>query len=256
MKVVSWNVNGIRACVRKGSFLDYLRTHEPDLLFLQEIKAYEEDIPPEIVEPSGYYTAWFPAERKGYSGVALLTKHKPLNVIHGFGDPKFDCEGRVISAEFEQFIALGVYFPNGQMNEERLAYKLAFYDRFFHYVNDLVAMGKNVIVCGDYNTAHKEIDLARPKENETTSGFLPEERAWIDKLIDEYGYVDTFRVFNQEPEQYSWWTYRAASRQRNIGWRIDYCFVNLAFLPHVKDAFIQQDVQGSDHCPVGVELSL
>ena len=254
MKLVSWNVNGIRACVKKGAFFEYLNDHEPDVLFLQEIKAHVADIPPEILEPSGYHAAWFSAQKKGYSGVAILTKHKPISIIEGFGNPKFDAEGRVISAEFENFIALGVYFPNGQMNDERLAYKLEFYEAFFDYVNDLKAQGKNVVICGDYNTAHKEIDLARPKENEKVSGFLPIERDWMDTLIDEFGYVDTFRAFNRDADEYSWWSYRAAARTRNVGWRIDYFFVNKEFMPNVTNAFIQQDVMGSDHCPVGIEI--
>lgn len=256
MKIVSWNVNGIRACVKKGMFFDYLEKENPDILGVQEIKATTDCLDELILNPSGYYSVWHSAERKGYSGVALFTKKKPIAVFEGFGNPKYDVEGRVIVAEYDQFVVCNCYFPNGQMGDHRLQYKLDFYKDFFDYCNDLRTMGKNLIICGDYNTAHKEIDLARPKENENTSGFMPIERAWIDKIVDEFGYVDTFRHFNKEGGQYSWWNQRAGARQRNVGWRIDYCFVNSEFLPKVKNAFIQQHIMGSDHCPVGVELDL
>ena len=257
MKIISWNVNGIRACAKKGAFFDYIDEHDPDILFIQEIKALEEDIPEELINPRGYHSEFFSAKRKGYSGVAIYTKHKPIKIIKGFGVDKFDDEGRVISAEFESFICLGVYFPNGQMNDDRLQYKLDFYDAFFQYCHELKEnTGKPLLVCGDYNTAHTEIDLARPKENEDVSGFLPVERAWMDKLIDEYGYVDTFRHLDDREEQYSWWTYRAGARARNVGWRIDYVLIHRELLPTLDEAFIQQSVMGSDHCPVGVTLSI
>lgn len=252
--IASWNVNGIRACFNKGNFFDYLDQKEPDILFLQETKAHECDIPPELDHPKGYYTEWFSAEKKGYSSVALFTKIKPIQVFKGFGIERFDKEGRVIGAEFNDFIVFGVYFPNGQMSDERLQYKLDFYDAFFNFTNSLVNEGKHVLILGDYNTAHKAIDLARPKANENVSGFLPVEREWMDKIIDEFGYVDTFRQFNNEADQYSWWNYRTRARSRNVGWRIDYTFVNHAFKDRLVDAFIQQDVMGSDHCPVGVEV--
>ena len=253
--ISSWNVNGIRACYNKGTFFDYLDQKDPDILFLQETKAHVSDIPPELDNPKGYYTEWFSAEKKGYSSVAIFTKIKPLHIFKGFGVDRFDAEGRVIGAEFDDFIAFGVYFPNGQMSDERLQYKLDFFDAFFTFTNDLVASGKNIIILGDYNIAHKAIDLARPKQNETVSGFLPVERAWMDKIIDDFSYVDTFRQFNQNPEEYSWWNYRTRARSRNVGWRIDYTFVNKALADRVRDAFIQQDVLGSDHCPVGIKLA-
>ena len=253
--VASWNVNGIRAVYNKGAFFDYLDQKTPDILFLQETKAHVSDIPPELDNPKGYYTDWFSAEKKGYSSVAIFTKFKPLQIFKGFGVERFDREGRVIGAEFDDFIAFGVYFPNGQMSDERLQYKLEFYDAFFKFTNEFVQSGKHVLILGDYNTAHKPIDLARPKQNETVSGFLPVERAWLDKIIDEYGYVDTFRLFNQNSDEYSWWNYRTRARSRNVGWRIDYTFVNHAFSNRLVDAFIQQDVMGSDHCPVGVVLN-
>lgn len=255
MKLVSWNVNGIRACAKKGFFFEYLENERPDVLFLQETKAMPEDLEDVILNPPGYYSAWHSGVRKGYSGVALLTRKKPLNVVSGLGIEKYDQEGRVLMADYGDFVIFGVYFPNGQMGPERLNYKLDFYHDFFEATNQMVKDGRNVIICGDYNTAHTEIDLANPKENANYSGFLPIERAWMDKLC-EFGYVDTFRHFNKEPGQYSWWTYRTFARKRNVGWRIDYFWVNSGFLPNVESAFIQQDIMGSDHCPVGITLAL
>ena len=192
------------------------------------------------------------AEKKGYSGTTVLTKTGPENIIHGFGNPKFDNEGRVVMAQYEKFIVFSVYFPNGQKNDERLAYKLDFYRAFFDYCEELRKEGHSLIICGDYNTAHTEIDLANPKQNEKTSGFLPIEREWLDRIV-EMGYIDTFREFHPEPEQYSWWSYRTRARDRNIGWRIDYVFIT-ELKPHLKEAFILSDVMGSDHCPVGITL--
>ncbi|MGE4169819.1 MAG: exodeoxyribonuclease III [Candidatus Margulisiibacteriota bacterium] len=252
LKLISWNVNGIRACAQKG-FLDYLNTEDPDIICLQETKAMPTDLDDTLLNPSGYHGIWHSGERKGYSGVAILTKLKPIFVSEGFGNPKYDCEGRVAMAEYDNFVLFGIYFPNGQKDDTRLQYKLDFYQDFFDYAQDLRAQGKNIVICGDYNTAHKEIDLAHPKENANYSGFLPIERAWMDKL-ESLGYVDTFRQFNQEPNQYSWWTYRMAARQRNVGWRIDYFWVNQEFMPNVTSAFIQQEIKGSDHCPVGITI--
>jgi exodeoxyribonuclease-3 len=254
MKIVSWNVNGIRAVLKKGAIQAYLTNHEPDILCLQETKAHVTDIPDDIKTPTGYHTAWFSAEKKGYSSVGILTKQRPIHVQEGFGHPEFDKEGRVISAEYEDFIVFSVYFPNGQRGDDRLDYKLRFYDAFFAYCDDLKKhTGKALIISGDYNTAHKEIDLARPKENANTSGFMPIEREWLDRII-ERGYVDTFRLFNTNKDEYSWWNMRTRARDRNVGWRIDYFFVTQDFVPKVKNGFIQQDVMGSDHCPVGIEI--
>lgn len=253
MIISSWNVNGIRACVQKGTFHNYLTTYEPDMLFLQETKALKEQLPEEVLQPFMYSTAWSSAETKGYSGTALITKVNPLEIITELGIPRFDAEARVMGAVFEDKVVFGVYFPNSQ-RPGRLDYKFEFYDAFFKLCQDYRNEGKHVIVTGDFNTAHTEIDLARPKENVMSAGFLPEERAWMDKLVTEMGYVDTFRHFNPEPEHYTWWTYRAAARKRNIGWRIDYVLVNNEFLPNIKTAFIHKDVLGSDHCPVGIEL--
>jgi len=252
MKILSWNVNGIRAASKKGLF-EWFLNESPDILCLQEIKAMPEQIPIHLRNMSGYYIFWNPAERKGYSGVVTYTKEKPMNIKMGFGIEKFDREGRILVTEYQSFTLFNIYFPNGKKNQERLDYKLDFYDTFLAYVDNLKTKGKNIVVCGDFNTAHKEIDLARPKENEHVSGFLPIERAWMDTFID-HGYVDTFRYFNKDVGQYSWWDLKTRARERNVGWRIDYFFVNKEFLPHVEKAFIEQDVMGSDHCPVGIEI--
>ncbi|RAP38937.1 exodeoxyribonuclease III [Candidatus Marinamargulisbacteria bacterium SCGC AAA071-K20] len=256
MKIYSWNVNGIRACVKKDAYFSFLDTHNPDILFLQETKAHVVDIPDNIQNPTGYYGVWHSAEKKGYSSVAMITKHKPKQVFEGMGNEKYDCEGRVVGAEFDKFVVFGVYFPNGSQSPERLQYKFDFYQDFFAFCQEFRAEGKNVIICGDYNTAHNEIDLARPKENQGNSGFMPKEREWMDKVIDEMGYIDTFREFHKEPERYSWWSYRTAARKRNIGWRIDYVMTNKDFKPYIKDAEIHDDVLGSDHCPVSLTISV
>jgi len=254
MKLLSWNVNGIRAADKKGLF-DWLKKESPGILCLQEIKALPDQVPPHLRNTPGYHVFWSPAERKGYSGVVTYTKIRPLSVKTGFGIDKFDKEGRILITEYPSFTLFNIYFPNGKQGQERLDYKLKFYDTFLSYADNLKAKGKNIVVCGDFNTAHKETDLARPKENEKISGFLPIERAWIDTFID-HGYVDTFRYFNKEPNQYSWWDMKTGARERNVGWRIDYFFVNKEFLSNVKKAFILQNVLGSDHCPVGIELKI
>ena len=252
MRILSWNVNGIRAADKKGLF-NWFKKESPDILCLQEIKAMPEQVPPHLRNPPKYYAIWNSAERKGYSGVVTYTKEKPKDVKKGFGIERFDKEGRILINEYSSFVLFNIYFPNGKKNKERLDYKLDFYDTFLAYADNLKFHEKNIIVCGDFNTAHKEIDLARPKENEKISGFLPIERAWIDTFID-HGYVDAFRHFNKESDQYSWWDMKSKARERNVGWRIDYFFVNKELMPKVKNAFIMQDVMGSDHCPVGIEI--
>ena len=252
MKLFSWNVNGIRAVAKKG-FLDWLNHEQPDILCLQETKAYEEQVPEELLKEHGYHTFWHSAERAGYSGVATYTKTEPLYVQKGLGIERFDAEGRVLITEHENFLLYNIYFPNGQRDQERLDYKLDFYNDLLEILDEQVASGINVVVGGDWNTAHTEIDLANPKANSKTSGFLPEERDWIDKYI-EHGYVDTFRLFHPEPERYSWWTYRYGARARNVGWRIDYFFVNEGFTDQIIDADIHAEVMGSDHCPIALEL--
>ncbi|PNX45578.1 MAG: exodeoxyribonuclease III [Thermoplasmata archaeon M9B1D] len=254
MKVLSWNVNGIRAVDRKG-FFQWFTKEKPDIICLQEIKAQKEQLPSHLRNTPNYHLYINSAEKKGYSGVATYTKQKPLDVKMGFEIEKFDREGRILITEYSKFILFNIYFPNGKKNQERLDYKLDFYDTFLAYADNLKAKGKNIVVCGDFNTAHKKIDLARPKENEKISGFLPIERAWIDTFID-HGYIDTFREFNKQSERYSWWDMKTRARERNVGWRIDYFFVNKEFMKYVKNAFILQEVLGSDHCPIGIEIEV
>lgn len=252
IKVLSWNINGLRAVIKKG-FLDWFNKTSPDVLCLQEIKAMPNQLPPEIVHPFGYEAMFNSAQRPGYSGVATFSKEKPLSVKRGFGVERFDNEGRILETEFKDFTLFNIYFPNGKSGQERLDYKMDFYEESLKYFNKLTKKGKKIVVCGDVNTAHKPIDLAHPKENEDISGFLPIERAWMDQLV-ESGFVDSFRVFNQTPNQYSWWDLRTGARARNVGWRIDYHFVSKNLVPHLKEAFILPDVLGSDHCPVGITL--
>ena len=251
-RILCWNVNGIRAVRGKG-FLDWLYRESPDVLCLQETKAHLDQLDPELKEPQGYHAYWNYPERKGYSGVAILTKEKPINVQYDFGAVKLDLEGRVIITEYPEFMLFNIYFPNGRKDETRLKYKMDFYDVFLRFADDLKAKGNKLVICGDFNTAHKEIDLARPKENSKVSGFLPMERAWIDKFI-AHGYIDSFRRFNQEPSQYTWWDLKSGARERNVGWRLDYLFVSENLLPSVADSFIMPEVMGSDHCPVGIVL--
>ncbi|KJJ84157.1 exodeoxyribonuclease III [Candidatus Omnitrophus magneticus] len=252
MKIISWNVNGIRACARKG-FLEWLNKESPDILCLQETKAFPEQLEKNILSPAGYVSYWNNPNRKGYAGVAVFTKREPAHVIKDFGDDVFDTEGRALILDYKKFLIINVYFPNGGTNESRLRYKLKFYDKFLSYLNSLGNRG--IILCGDVNTAHKEIDLARPKENEYVSGFLPEERAWVDNLIS-YGYIDTFRFFNKDAGHYTWWDYKTYSRERNIGWRIDYFFINEELKQRLQSSFIMRDSIGSDHAPVGIEIAL
>ena len=252
MRIFSWNVNGLRAVVKKG-FFDWLESEAPDVVCLQEIKARTEDLDETILSPKGYHAFWNPAERKGYSGVAIFTKKKPVAVHLGMGIERFDCEGRILRVEFKDFDLFSVYFPNGTSGEERLQYKMEFYDAFLNHCEELRVQGRELVITGDVNTAHKPIDLKNPKANQKNSGFLPEERAWVDKFV-EHGYVDSFRAFNEAPDQYTWWSYRFNVRARNIGWRIDYFFVTEGLMKKVKDSFITPEVMGSDHCPIGLDI--
>jgi exodeoxyribonuclease-3 len=252
MRIFSWNVNGMRAVVKKG-FFDWLESEAPDVVCLQEIKARTEDLDETILKPKGYHAFWNPAERKGYSGVAIFTKKKPVAVHLGMGIERFDCEGRILRVEFKDFDLFSVYFPNGTSGEERLQYKMEFYDAFLNHCEELRVQGRELVITGDVNTAHKPIDLKNPKANQKNSGFLPEERAWVDKFV-EHGYVDSFRAFNEAPDQYTWWSYRFNVRARNIGWRIDYFFVTEGLMKKVKDSFITPEVMGSDHCPIGLDI--
>jgi len=252
IRLLSWNVNGVRAAAKKG-FLDWLNKDKPDILCLQETKARPDQIDDELKDPAGYHAYWNYPEKRGYAGVATFTQEKPAAVRYDLGKSSLDLEGRVIVGEYPAFTLCNVYFPNGGAGNKRVPYKLDFYEVFLKYADDLVKAGRKLVICGDVNTAHKEIDLARPKENVKNTGFLPEERAWIDKLV-AHGYVDTFRHFHSEPGQYSYWDMKTGARARNVGWRIDYFFVSENLLPMLSSAFIMNEVMGSDHCPVGITL--
>lgn len=253
MRIISWNVNGLRAIHKKDSF-SWLIKESPEIFCLQEVKATPDQLPTEVRNPKGYFSYFnSPDIKKGYSGVALYTKKEPINIIYGMKDGQSDPEGRIVGGEFKDFFLLTVYFPNGGGGPERLAYKLKFYDEFLIFIEKLRKQ-KPVIFCGDVNTAHKEVDLARPKENEGNTGFLPEERAWIDKVISR-GYVDTFR--EQHPNDvgaYTYWDMKTYARDRNVGWRIDYFFVATELLAKVENNLILSDIFGSDHCPITLEL--
>jgi len=254
LNLLSWNVNGIRAAHKKG-FLEWLEKEKPDILCVQETKAQEEQLTSELLSPNCYKTYWSSAEKKGYSGVATYTKIEPKEVKKGLDIKRLDNEGRTLISDFGDFILYNIYFPNGQRSQERLDFKLDFYNEFLKQVNKLKDKGKKIIVCGDVNTAHTEIDLARPKENKDTSGFLPVERSWMDKFFS-YGYIDTFRHFCKEGGHYTYWDPVTRARERNVGWRIDYFFITPNLLKSLKKAFILSDVMGSDHCPLGIELDL
>jgi len=252
MKILSWNVNGIRAVEKKG-FVDWLLRENPDILCVQETKASVDQLSENLRSPQGYKTFWSSAQRKGYSGVAVFTKKEPKSVQEGLGKKEFDSEGRTLVLEYDDFILFNVYFPNGSSGNVRVPFKMAFYDEFLKVTEKLRRKDKRLIICGDVNTAHTEIDLARPKENEKNTGFLPEERAWVSKFLG-LGYIDTFRHFVKDPGHYTWWDYKTGARARDIGWRIDYFFITANLLPKLKSALILKDVLGSDHCPVGIEL--
>ena len=255
MELYSWNVNGVRAAQRKG-FLEWLEHTAPDVLCLQETKAAPDQLDEALRNPSDYHTYWAAAERKGYSGVALFTKQEPLEVSLGLGIPEFDREGRTIVADFGAFVLITAYFPNGSRDHSRVPFKLSYCEAFLTFCNDLRAAGRSVVFCGDVNTAHREIDIARPKENQNSTGFLPEERAWIDRVL-EAGYVDTFRARHPDQEgAYSWWAYWGGARDRNVGWRLDYFFVSEESMTGVREARIHPEVLGSDHCPVSLRLKI
>jgi exodeoxyribonuclease-3 len=253
MKLVSWNVNGIRAAAKKG-LVEFVQRSAPDILCLQETKARAEQVPKEVLALDGYEKTFIDAaDKPGYSGVGILSRVRAKEVSSSMGDDRLDREGRLLWGRFGDVVLLNVYFPNGKASKERLAFKMDFYARFLQLARELDQGGENVVICGDINTAHREIDLARPKENEKVSGFLPEERAWIDALL-ESGYIDTFREFDRSAGNYSWWDMKTKARERNVGWRIDCFYINRRLRPRLREAFILPDVMGSDHCPVGVEL--
>jgi exodeoxyribonuclease-3 len=253
--LVSWNVNGVRAIYKKG-FMDWLAEASPDILCLQETRAEAHQIPADLREPAGYHAYWnHSIRKKGYSGTGLLTRQEPDKIIFGLGVPEFDQEGRTIIAHYPDFTLVNCYFPNGSRDHSRVPFKMAFYDAFLTKMEAMRAEGRNIIFCGDVNTAHKPIDLTHPRPNEKTTGVLPEERAWLDQVVAA-GYVDAFRHFYPDrAEMYTWWSMPTRARERNVGWRIDYFFVAQEFMHRVTDAMIFSDVMGSDHCPVGITLA-
>ena len=255
MKILCWNVNGLRAVHSKGLFLNWFSREKADVVCLNETKLQEDQLPEELKNIKGYSSYFSYAQKKGYSGTALWTRTMPEKVTTELGERKFDTEGRIVRADFKNFVLLNVYFPNGGMSDERLKFKLEYYDAFLNYLLKLKKKEKNIILTGDINTAHQEIDLAQPKENENSTGFLPQERAWLDKLLDG-GFVDTFRMFNKESGNYTFWDYRMRARDYNIGWRLDYFFVSEDLEDKVKSSYIEKDVLGSDHCPICLEIDL
>jgi len=252
MKIISYNVNGIRAAITKG-FIEWLQHANPDVICLQEIKASEDQVPVSDFEKAGYsYQYYYPATKKGYSGVAVLSKIKPNNIVFGTGIAHMDFEGRNLRVDFDTFSVMSLYLPSGT-NIDRLDHKFMFMDDFQNYITTLKKEIPNLVICGDYNICHQAIDIHDPIRNAKVSGFLPEERAWLDKFMKN-GFIDSFRFFNKQPDQYSWWSYRAGSRGNNKGWRIDYCLVSENLKDKLKRAVILQEAKHSDHCPVLVEL--
>lgn len=255
MKIVSWNVNGLRSLAKNGYWESFLKGAKPDIFCLQETKAAPEQLSEEFLSPADYSAFFSSSEvRKGYSGVALYSKIEPLKVIYGMGIKEFDQEGRVVGAQFDDFWLLNVYFPNGGQGPERLDYKMRFYDAFLTF-SEKLRKEKPVIFCGDVNTAHEEADLARPKENEMNTGFLPEERAWIDEVVNA-GYLDSFRHLHPHTiDAYTYWDLKTRARDRNVGWRLDYFFVAREFVKRLKKAEIHANIYGSDHCPLSITIS-
>lgn len=254
VEIFSWNVNGVRAAARKG-FLGWLRSTRPDVLGLQEIKAHPGQLDAELREPAAYEAIWAPAERKGYSGVALFTRRPARHIEIGIGDPLYDQEGRTMVADYGAFVLVNCYVPHGSRDHSRLDFKMAYKERLLQLCAELTAAGREIVLIGDINTAHREIDLARPRQNQNTSGFLPREREWIDRFV-EAGYVDAFRALHPEKVAYSWWAYWGNARARDVGWRLDYTFISPGLMPRVLEAHIHKDVTGSDHCPVSLTLDL
>ena len=254
MKLYSWNVNGIRAAEKKG-LVDWIKSEQPDVLGIQELKATEDQLPDTLKQIDGYHAFFNPAERKGYSGTAVYYNEAPLDIHTGLSDDRFNHEGRTIVMEYPDFTLYNIYFPNGGQGDDRLQFKMDFYDCFQKDVNALVAEGKRVIVCGDVNTAHTEIDLKNPKSNAKRSGFLPIEREWVTQFLND-GYIDTYRYFHPDQIEYSWWSYRFNARANNAGWRIDYFFASDNAKELLEDAAIHTDVMGSDHCPISLTLKL
>ena len=255
-RIISWNVNGLRACYRKGCW-DWIMKNSPDILCLQETKSHPEQLPEEIIKPKDYFSYFDHAkEKKGYSGVAIFPKEKPDSVEEGIGNKEFDSEGRLLTAYFGNIALINVYFPNGGGGPKRLSYKLGFYNHFLNFIENLKKLGFSIIFCGDVNTAHREIDLARPKENSKRTGFLPEERAWLDK-VEKSGYVDVFRYFYPDKkDSYTYWDMKTFARERNVGWRIDYFFVSPDLVSNLVSTKILNEIYGSDHCPIELVIRI
>lgn len=255
MRIITYNVNGIRSAIKKG-FIDWLKTDPADIICLQETKAEKENIDCEAIEALGYHTYWFSAQKKGYSGVAIFSKRKADNVFYGNGIMQSDAEGRVLRADFGEVTLINAYFPSGTSGDERQTYKYQWLDEFFDYLGELRQLRPKLIVCGDYNICHKEIDIHNPVSNKKSSGFLPEERAWMDKFFTN-GFVDTFRHFNSAPHHYTWWSARFPSvREQNKGWRIDYLNVTEPLKAALQGAAIYPMVKHSDHCPAYLEIDM
>ncbi|RQO30191.1 exodeoxyribonuclease III [Taibaiella sp. KBW10] len=254
MKIISYNVNGLRSAMNKG-LVTWLQEENPDVICFQEIKAHKENVDFKQFEDLGYETFWYPAQKKGYSGVAIFSKRKPDAVTYGSGFEQSDFEGRALTLTFGNTKVISAYFPSGTSGDERQTYKYQWLAEFFDYIEALKKVGHSVIVCGDYNICHKPIDIHNPVSNKNSSGFLPEERAWMDKWFDN-GLIDTFRIYNQDPHHYSWWSYRANARANNKGWRIDYISVTADLQSKVKSATILPEANHSDHCPVVAEIEL
>jgi exodeoxyribonuclease III len=252
MKILTYNVNGIRSAISKG-FVDWLKATNADMICLQEVKAEENQIEKALFEDLGYHINWFSAEKKGYAGVAILTKIKPKNIVHGCGIEIYDREGRVLRTDFEDFSLMSVYMPSGSSGEERQEFKMQWLSDFQGYINDLTKTVPNLIVSGDYNICHRAIDIHNPKSNANSSGFLPEEREWMEGFLNN-GFIDTFRHFNKEPHHYSWWSYRAGARGKNLGWRIDYNCATESMRERLIRSAILPEAKHSDHCPVLLEI--
>ena len=250
MKIISWNVNGLRSIYKKG-FLDWLGESGADIVCLQEVRAHQDQLTPDLVKPENYKVCFNPAIKKGYAGTAVYTKKKPLIIEKEMGIKRFDQEGRMLKLKYPEFTLINLYLPHGGRQKENLDYKLEVYQYLLNYLEKI--KNENLILLGDFNIAHKEIDLARPKENKNNIMFTPEERKQIDKIID-LGFTDTFRKFHKEEGYYTWWPYFANARERNLGWRIDYAFVTKTLTSKLKEAFILHKVMGSDHCPIGIEI--
>jgi exodeoxyribonuclease-3 len=253
-KIISYNVNGIRAALNKG-WIDWLKAEQPDVICLQEIKASPDQLDVSIFEKAGYQHYWYPALKKGYSGVAILSKTEPDKLVYGCGMKLYDEEGRVLRADFGPYSVFSIYHPSGSSGDERQAFKMQWLSDFQKYITKVKKERPSLILCGDYNICNKAIDIHNPKSNATTSGFLPEERAWFDNFLAD-GFVDSFREFNPNPNQYSWWSYRANSRAKNLGWRIDYNLVSENLRSKLIGATILQEAMHSDHCPVVVQLDI